>query len=155
MALKWQMFHGGPFPLIGIILRLMATIGVIGLSGMKFGTNNEWTTYCQRKRKASHLRRVTGAPNWKGRRLGDKSQTLSRMSRKKATDSWGSFSYVPYTFALGQFLVFAVCMIWLTSVTVILFLIELGSFFVFLKKEIRHNGSFYYRFVPIVVFVSL
>jgi hypothetical protein len=63
MVLRWQMFHGGPFPLIGIISRLMATIGVIGLSGMKFGTNNEWTTYCQGKRKAAHLRRVTGAPN--------------------------------------------------------------------------------------------
>ena len=91
MVLRWQMFHGGPFQLIGIITRLMATIGVIGLSGMKFGTNDEWRIYCRGKRMASPLHRVTGAPNWKGWRLGEKSQTVSRLSLKKATDPWGPF----------------------------------------------------------------
>ena len=41
MALRCRKFRGGQLPRIGITTTPMALIGGTGLSGMKFGTNNE------------------------------------------------------------------------------------------------------------------
>ena len=49
MVLNCQMFLGGLLLSIGITTRPMASIGDTGLSGMKFGTKNEWQTFFQLK----------------------------------------------------------------------------------------------------------
>ena len=63
MVLNCQMFLGGLLLFIGITTMPTASIGGTGLSGMKFGTKNEWQTFFQLKGMVFHLHNLPGRPN--------------------------------------------------------------------------------------------
>ena len=116
MALRCRKFHGGRLPRIGITARPMATIGGIGLSGMKPGTKNEWTISCRAIELAFRSRRVSGGLNWKGRGHGEKLRSVLRMNWGLSFErGWSVNTYILYIF--GEFVV---CEITSINVTLML-----------------------------------
>ena len=104
MALRCWKFLGGRLQCIGITTTPMASIWETGLSGMKFGTKDEWRIYCWAIKLVFRTRKVTGGLNWKGQRHGEKLWSMSRANQRLSFERlWSIDTYILFIF--GEFVI--------------------------------------------------